>query len=64
LRRVTKSAGLTVLLITHRTAILELCDRIAVLADGTIARQGATGEMLHHLSGRSVSPAGIVKSLQ
>jgi ABC-type bacteriocin/lantibiotic exporter with double-glycine peptidase domain len=58
----TRSAALTVLLVTHRPASLQLCDRVALLANGKIAEQGAPGEMLRHMLPRTVPDENAVKA--
>src|SRR3954469_22026301 len=49
------AAGTTVLLTTHYMAEAdELCDRIAVIADGQIQALGTPAELRHHADGRRV----------
>jgi len=49
------ATGTTVLLTTHYMAEAEeLCDRIAVIADGRIQALGTADELKHHASGRRV----------
>lgn len=47
LRRGAAAAGggRTVVLVTHRPAVLEICDRVVVLEQGRVARVGAPGEV-------------------
>jgi peptide/nickel transport system ATP-binding protein len=48
LRRVREQQDLSVLIISHDLAVLgELCDRIAVMHDGKVVEQGASGQVLH-----------------
>lgn len=46
-------SGRTVVLVTHRPAVLQACDRVILLEHGRIARTGSPGEIL----GRPVPPA-------
>ncbi|HXV23424.1 MAG TPA: peptidase domain-containing ABC transporter [Alphaproteobacteria bacterium] len=47
LRNLKRAArGRTIVLVTHRTAPLAYCDRVALMIDGTIVRIGAPAEIL------------------
>ena len=47
LRNLKRAAkGRTIVLITHRTAPLAFCDRVALLVDGTVTRIGAPAEVI------------------
>jgi ABC-type bacteriocin/lantibiotic exporter with double-glycine peptidase domain len=47
LRNLKRAAkGRTIVLITHRTAPLAFCDRVALLVDGAVTRIGAPAEVL------------------
>ena len=49
LRRI-KESGRTIIIITHRTSILSLVDKLLVMKDGVIARMGSKDEVMEALS--------------
>lgn len=53
-----KSTGTTFVIITHRTHILEVADKILVLADGQSQAFGPRDEVLQAMSGGQQAPAG------
>lgn len=48
-----KDAGSTIMIITHRTSILSLVDKLMILKDGMVARFGQRDEILQALSAKS-----------
>ncbi len=42
-------SGRTTILVTHRPAVLEICDRVVLLEQGRIARAGAPAELAPHV---------------
>jgi ABC-type bacteriocin/lantibiotic exporter with double-glycine peptidase domain len=46
-------SGRTVVLVTHRPAVLEACDRVVVLERGRVARVGPPGEILAPATARA-----------
>lgn len=61
LRAAAKTAGVTVLLITHRPGPLRLCDRVVVLDKGMVSRQGPPDDVLRHKLARPVVAANTEK---
>ena len=55
--QVLKSRGTTFVVITHRTSVLSVCDRLLVMRDGTQQLYGPTAEVLQKLI-PSAAPAG------
>jgi ATP-binding cassette, subfamily C, bacterial exporter for protease/lipase len=53
-----KAGGATVVLITHRTAVLPACDKLLVLRDGQVAAFGPRDEVLQQLRQAAARPAG------
>ena len=49
LRRI-KESGRTIIIITHRTSILSLVDKLLVMKDGVIARMGSKDEVMEAIS--------------
>jgi ATP-binding cassette subfamily C protein len=49
-----RAEGTTVLLVTHRPALLATADKLVVLQDGAVAQCGAPGELLGGLTGPRV----------
>jgi ATP-binding cassette subfamily C protein LapB len=52
--------GRTLLLVTHRPALLELVDRLIVLENGRITADGPKAQVLAELRRRAEAPAGTV----
>ncbi len=48
-----KGSGSTIIVITHRTSILSLVDKLMILKDGMIARFGSRDDVLQALSSKS-----------
>ncbi len=49
LRELRRDEGLTLVLVSHDIGVVHsLCDTVAVMHDGRIVEQGATGAVLHH----------------
>ena len=64
LQRAARSAGLVVLVITHRPTTLAFCDRVALLAGGRIVQEGTSQDLMPLLHGKRPSgshavPAGV-----
>lgn len=62
LRRATRTAGLVVLIITHRASTLAVCDRVALLAGGRITREGTAKEMMPLLLPRALERSTTVEA--
>ena len=59
-----KSAGTTVFLNSHLLSELEMvCDRVAILVDGLVARQGTLSELTEHTVEYRITVAGKVDGL-
>jgi ABC-type protease/lipase transport system fused ATPase/permease subunit len=52
-----KSGGCTVIVITHRTSVLRVVDKLLVLTDGQTRLFGPRDEVLAHLRGTPPQPA-------
>jgi ABC-type protease/lipase transport system fused ATPase/permease subunit len=44
-----RSQGISVIMVTHRPALVEVCDQILVLRDGLVDRFGARADVLQAL---------------
>ena len=55
--RAAKAGGATIVVVTHRTALLQPVDKIAVLREGQIERFGERDEVLRELAPRAVPQA-------
>ena len=54
--QVRKSRGTTFVVITHRTSVLSVTDRLLVLRDGTQQMYGPTAEVLQKLMPATATP--------
>ena len=62
LRRV-KESGRTIIIITHRTSILSLVDKLLVMKDGVIANMGSKDEIMAALSAPKSNVARLPKKI-
>jgi len=56
--------GAAVMIVAHRTAILNNADKLLVLSEGTVAQYGSRQEVVEELRKRAASRANVVPIAQ
>ena len=67
IQKINRELGITVVVITHQmTVVEEICNRVAILDEGTVAEEGSVQEIFSHPTSdaarRLVYPAGAPKA--
>ena len=60
--RALKQNGSTIIVVTHRQAVLDVMDRLLFMTDGRIAAYGEPADVYAHIKASTVQPAAPVSA--